>query len=284
MPLNHSEVVANTLGVVCVHYDPKKLAQTLRSIGRITEASPAQHTVFVANHEAAWAGLNQSSAARNESTTLLRHDNSGMEFGAYQAGLDRLLDGFDPDWVLFANDTFSTHHAFGAAYRKKLAAALELSFDHPGVIGQVVALPRSYQMRSLRTHRWVTTNLFAVNRAALRSLDARIYRADLDPLVTQTSQMEEFFAPDIDPFLREHLEAFLFGARPGWRWYACEPLQPANVEKMARKARSILQEKYLSASLESLGAEFVNLNELSVPRKVLREVERKLFAIMSRGI
>ena len=52
---------------------------------------------------------------------------------------------------------------------------------------------------------------------------------------------------------------------------------------MAHKARSIIQEKYLGALLEDRAAEFVNLDELSVPRKLARAIERKLFAFASRN-
>lgn len=271
----------NTLGIVCVHYDPKKLASTVLALDRIRRCAPAPalHSIFVANHETVGVALNALGVNLGESSEVLRHNNAGMEFGAYQAGLDRLLGASNPDWVLFANDTFATHHSFGAVHRNKLVAELGRSFDFPAIIGQVVSLPRSYRMEGLRTHRWITTNLFALNRAALRALDGRVYRAELESLVTETSHMEKFFAPELDLVLREHLEAWLFRARPGWHWYDSAPLQRANAEKMARKARSILQEKYLAALLEDLGAEFVNLNELSVLQKLRREVERKLFSL-----
>ena len=54
--------------------------------------------------------------------------------------------------------------------------------------------------------------------------------------------------------------------------------------KMARKARSILQEKYLSAVLENVGAEFVNLKELSVRVKLLSKAECKLFDLIGRDL
>ena len=254
----------------------------MRALNLIRHDSMSQRVVFVANHEAAWAALNEYAFSPSDSFELLRHDNSGMEFGAYQAGLNRLFKEVETDWVLFANDTFATHHSFGKVYRDKLAADLQRSFDCPAIVGQVVSLPRSYQMEGSRTHRWMTTNLFALNRAALVALDRRVYRPGLESLVTETSELEKFFAPRVDRVLREHLEAWLFRARPGWHWYASDPLQPGNAAYMARKARSILQEKYLSALLESLGAEFVDLNDLSVRRKVVREVERKMFAFARR--
>ena len=277
--------MSNKLGIVCVHYDPKNVPQTLRSLDRIRQSVVARRTVLVANHEAAWIALNEWEARRGERSELVRHDNSGMEFGAYQAGMDRLLDENEnePEWVLFVNDTFATHQSFGSVYRQKLAADLERRFDYPAIIGRVVSLPRSYQMDAMRTHRWVTTNLFAINRAAIRALGGRIYRSELDALIVETSDMDKFFDSRVDPVLRDHLEAWLFQARPGWHWYASDPLQPANAAKMAHKARSIIQEKYIGALMEDRAAEFVNLDELSVPRKLAREMERKLFSRAPRN-
>lgn len=274
--------MSNTLGIVCIHYDSKNLPQTLRSLERIRHSVAAQHTVFVANHESAWSELSQMGPRRGD-FELIRHDNSGMEFGAYQAGIDRLLGENKIEWVLFINDTFATHQSFGFVYRRKLAADLCRKFDYPAIIGRVVSLPRSYQIEGMRAHRWVTTNLFAINRAAIRALGGRVYRTELDSLIIETSDMDKFFDPRIDRGLREFLEAWLFRARPGWHWYASDPLRPDNAAKMARKARSVIQERYLSALLEDRAAEFVNLDELSVPKKVVREIERKLFALVQRS-
>ena len=271
--------MSNTVGVVCIHYEPKNLPQTLRGLDRVRESVAAWPTVFVANHETAWVALNDTELRRGDRSELIRHDNSGMEFGAYQAGLDRLLREGEPDWVLFANDTFATHQSFGSVYRQKLAADLERRFDYPAIIGRVVSMPQSYQIEGMRAHRWVTTNLFAINRAALRALGGRIYRSELDALIIETSDMDSFFDPRIDPGLRKFLEVWLFRARPGWHWHASDPLQPANAAKMARKARSIIQERHLGALLEEWAAEFVNLDELSVSKKIVREIERKLFAL-----
>ena len=276
--------MSQSVGIVCAHYDPAKVDQTLRILGRIKRHVPALHSVFVANHDSAWRALQASPAIGGSSTTVLRHDNSGMEFGASQAGLDRLLADHDPEWVLFANDTVATHHSFGTIYRRKLAAELGRRREVPAIIGQVVSLPRSFQIEGRRTHRWITTNLFALNRAALRVLDGRVYRIDLDARVTETSEMADFFALQVDPVLREHLEAWLFRAHPGWHWYASDPLSAINMTKMARKARSILQEKYLSAVLEDVGAEFVNVKELSVRDKLLSKAECKLFDLIGRDL
>ena len=259
------------------------MSQTVCSIDRIKHRIPAQKTVYVANHETAWSALHALTTKPAASVEAIRHDNSGMEFGAYQAGADRLLRDLDPEWVLFANDTFATHHPFGKVHRNKLVLELSRTLDFPAVIGQVVSLPRSYQIDGLRTHRWMTTNLFALNRAALHALDGKLRWPELDALVIETCEVSKFFAPSLDLLLREHLEAWLFRAHQGWHWYASAPLEKPNVLKMAHKARSILQEKYLAALLESMGTEFIDLNDLSVSQKMLRELERKYFVLTRKG-
>ena len=271
------------IGIVCVHFEPKKLSRTLLALQRIERSALALHSVFVANHEDAVSALNSAGAKPGESSEVLLHDNSGMEFGGYQAGLDQLLRAVSPEWVLFANDTFATHHNFEAVSRQKLVGELKRTVDFPMVIGQVKSLPRSYELAGLRTHRWITTNLFALNRPALRALGNRVYWPEIESLVTETSEIDKFFALSVDNVLRDHLRTWLFCDRADWHWYASEPLQPANAAKMARKARSILQEKYLAALLDSSGAAFADLNELSFTGKVWREAERGFSALINRN-
>lgn len=271
------------VALVCVHYEADKVGLTMRALQRIDRAIGISHSIYVANHEAAQTAL-VGAIAMPEGSSVIRHDNSGMEFGAYQVGLDFLAAKHDPEWVLFANDTFATHHSFGSVYRNKLATEMRRVREIPTVIGQVVSLPRSFKVEGLRTHRWITTNLFALNRAALRVLRGRVFRDELNSRITETSEMSDFFAPQIDVFLREHLEAWIFRAHAGWHWYASDPLSAANAPKMARKARSILQEKYLSAVLEDAGAEFVDLKELSLRDKLMSKAESKLFDLIGRNL
>lgn len=266
-----------TVGIVCVNYHAKYLLQTVRALKRIEATLPSLHSVFVANRDETWAALTKRMNRRDASCEVMRHDNSGMEFGAYQAGLDRLLAKCDPDWILIANDTFATRHNFATAYRTKLCAELDRIDSWPTIVGQLESMPRSYRVAGLRTNRWITTNLFAINRAARQALGGRIYRPEIEAQVVETSEMSTFFSLAVDPVLRHHLEAFLFRAHPGWHWYASDPLHPTNAARMAGKARSILQEKYLSALLDDVSADFVDLKRLSVPKKILRTVEDKVF-------
>ena len=58
----------------------------LRSLNRIRHDVSARRTVFVANQESARVALNDPGLQRGEFSEVLRHDNSGVEFGAYQVG------------------------------------------------------------------------------------------------------------------------------------------------------------------------------------------------------
>ena len=106
--------------------------------------------------------------------SVLLHDNSGLEFGAYQAGVERLLAAGEPDWTVILNDTFAIHQCFSRPMRRHFVHAVTTIDDQetPIVVGQVESLPRSFDLLGLRMHRWITTNVFAVNRGALRALDA----------------------------------------------------------------------------------------------------------------
>ena len=271
-----------TVGIVCAHYHEGYVTQTIRKLDQITAIVPVLHRAFVANHEAAWLRLNEKLRGATPSSEVVHHDNSGTEFGAYQVGVDRLLAKCDPEWILIANDTFATHSNFATGYRDKLVAELAHTRGTPTIIGRVESLPQTYELAGVRTHRWVTTSIFAINRSALELLNGRVYRPAMEALVHDTSELDAFFSSAVDPVLREHLEVWLFRTRPGWHWYAAEPLAAANVGKMAQKARSILQEKALAAILEGGSTAFVDLKQLSALRKIRRKLEDKVFEIRGK--
>lgn len=209
----------------------------------------------------------------------IRHNNSGMEFGAWQAGLDQLAAEGGARWTLFINDTLGIHQPFSTVHRRNLVAAISTfsGAEAAVAVGEVESTDRSYAIGGARSHRWVTTNAFALNHAALQVLDHRVYRSELDSLINASSISGEFFAPDLDPVLVEHLSNWLFGERSRLAWYASAQLASDNASRMAGKARAILQEKYLSAALEEAGARFVDISLVSLKDRVRRRVESALF-------
>lgn len=262
-----------SVGFVCAHYYPEFVLPTLKVLDTLRSGTRAANGILVANSDNAGTALRQAVIAEAGSWELIAHDNSGLEFGAYQAGVDRLLATCDPDWILIANDTCNTHSLFSTSCQRHMQRELALRHDFPAAIGTVSSIRRSFALDGMRMHRWIKTNIFAINRLAWQACGRRLYRPELDALVCVTGTMSQFFSPAIDPVMRAHLETWLFRAQPGLHWYAAEPLSDRNAEKMARKARSILQEKYLSALLEASGTEFIDLKDMGRRDRLLQALE-----------
>jgi hypothetical protein len=271
------------IGIVSVHYYDDYVRQSTAAIARLAARVGAEGVVAVANRRDLVPGLEAlSSGIRAKSIRCIEHDNTGLEFGAYQAGLDRMLE-VDPEWVVFANDSFVVHNCFYRVYQNRLLAALSIPADGAlHVAGEVVSWARSYSIGGARSNRWLTTSIFAINRAALRALDGRVYHPEIDALIRTSSERHVFFSPALDEALVGHLAGWLFGVPGQGAWYGAAPLTDDSAPRLARKARSILQEKYLSARLDQAGAWFFDLNPYGLREKMSRRVERVLFETRSR--
>ncbi len=273
------------VAIVSVHYYPEYIEESLRHLGAMCERLRPERCVLVANNPAVLPALQEAAHRSTWATSVLLHDNSGLEFGAYQAGLDHLLAAGEPDWTVIFNDTFAIHQCFSRPMRRHLVHGVTTidDCDTPIVIGQVESLPRSFDLLGLRLHRWITTNAFAVNRGALRTLKHQLRCAEPDKLVAGLTPAECFFSKQLDPVLREHLSRWLFVAAGASSWYRAAPLDQDNAAAFARKARSILQEKYLSARLEAAGTIFADIKQMSTSEKLLQRVDAMAFALRRRA-
>lgn len=268
------------IAVISVHYYERHLARSLEQLQSLCAALEASRCVVVSNNPALARPLQETMARTGFIDDVLQHDNSGLEFGAYQAGLDHLRGAGDADWIVVVNDTLAIHQCFASPMRESFVRHVTAAgpADFPVVVGQVESLGRSYALKGIRTHRWVTTNVFALNRTALRRLNNSIYRPDLGRLIETSQDRARFFSDDMDPVLRQHLDRWLFEPNGAAGWYDAAPLDSSNAAKYASKARSIVQEKFLSARLDSFGALFVDIKPLSRKDRLRRRAEEHWFA------
>jgi len=270
------------IGIVSVHYYSEYLRQSTSAVSRLAARTGAETVVAVANREGLLPSL-EALVSRIPAGAIkcLQHDNTGLEFGAYQAGLDCLRDS-DPEWVVFANDTFAVHNCFYSVYQNRLMSALSMPADDKlYVAGEVVSMARSYNIGGVRSNRWLTTSIFAINRPALRALNRRVYHPEMNDLIRPSSDYRQFFSEALDDALVAHLTGWLFGVPGQGAWYGAAPLTAESAPRLARKARSILQEKHLSALLDEAGAWFFDLNPYGVREKISRRVERAVFEARS---
>jgi hypothetical protein len=126
----------------------------------------------------------------------------------------------------------------------------------PFIVGKIGGRSRSFCIEGMRIHRWISTNVFALNLGALRELELRVYVPKLDADVPGGPTLDTFFGAELDGELKAHLAKWLFSSTGKDRWYKAQPLSAENASWMAEKARAILQEKYLSARLEYVSTNF----------------------------
>ncbi|WP_367839348.1 hypothetical protein [Paraburkholderia sp. DGU8] len=254
---------------VLVIYFAAYLARIVKVMGALMEAqSVATLRVVINNPQIDESVVKQHFASLSAPVRILRHDNTGLEFGAYQRGLDdlRRTDADDLP-CLFANDTVGSHYPITTFYLRKFSSAAQEHLGSNAIVGLVDWSARRLQLCGLHTSRWVRSNLFVMDRQALQSIDNALYVARLDACIHDSPSEDEFFADAIGPSLRAHLRRWLFSGSPD-AWYQSAPLSPDNHRRMAAKARSILQELFLSMRLDSAATAFIQ-PQLSKVEKAL---------------
>ena len=263
-----------SVALVSVHYYPDYQRRNLREIRRLKGAIAIDRHVGVLN---ASRNLIPGDTDRH-GVEWVQHDNVGQEFGAYQRGLDALLEGERPDWVIFMNDTLGTHTRIPSGVLTRLHQELDKPRSTlPVAVGLLDGCERSMQIGGHRGHRWIRTHTVALNDVALRALEDRIRVGEIDSLISGGDTEESFFAAECEPALKLHLLSWLFQP-DGWsKWYRAACLTSDNCGPMARKARSIMQEFYLSFRLESACAIFIDLRAATTLGKLRDRIETEWF-------
>jgi len=266
--------------LVSVHYYPDYQRRCLREIERLKRAVPiGQHVGMLNGGADLMARIGDIPTAQ-----WVQHDNQGQEFGAYQRGLDELLKTDRPDWVIFMNDTLGTHTRLPDGFLQRLQRIIELPPSSlPLMAGVEHRLERSMQIKGHRGSRHMRSHVVALNKVALDVLDQRIRAAEIDTLIAGEATRESFFSADCDPGLQMRLASYLFQTDAALKWYRAAPLTPDNCAAMARKARAILQEFYLSLRLESASTIFIDLRASRLRDRIRDGLETEWFFTKTPG-
>lgn len=242
-----------TYDLIVAAYAPARYRQTLQTVSMLAEVLPLRRIVLVLNGPAI-GGAEDASERLGRDVEIVRHDNVGREFGAYQAGLDHLRADL-ADGVVIVNDTLGSHQPVTRPWLKAFVSALFRGNDPGFVAGTLQISERRMELDGMTSSRWIRSNLVGLDRAALDAIAHRLFIPPVETFVRSTPDPDRFFAPEVGPALAAHLKSWLFSTE-GLRWYGAEPLTAANAARMAEKARSILQEKHLSFRLDTAGMAF----------------------------
>ncbi len=183
--------------------------------------------------------------------TVLGHDNTGREFGAYQAGLDALA-GTLPERLVVLNDTVGTHSHLGGGWLEAFRRLVGHGPSDSFAAGIIDTSERRLGLDGRTGSRWIRSNLFGLDRKALEAIACRLRDPLIEDQVVATADIGSFFGPAVDGAMRRHISDFLFSTA-GNHWYGARPLDASNCAELAGKARSILQEMALSMRLEDAG-------------------------------
>jgi len=252
--------------IIVLLYAPERAAATCRIAKDLHRALGGKIVVVINGRRVNHVPLNAE---------VIEHDNSGMEFGGYQAGLDTVGD---VDRAVIVNDTICHHDTPTSTLLRSFVRQTTRDL-HKFALGRVYTNTRTMRLQGLESSRWIRTHLFALDGAALRALGNRIYCPELDSLITASPHPDLFFG-GVTGEMRDLLSRFLFTPGP-YSWYAATPLRADNCAAMARKAGAILQEKYLTMRLEAADA---GLWDISMSRKdrVIHRAQSYLWQALHR--
>ena len=239
--------------LVVLLYAERRLQQALRYARFLAANTAPSRCVFVINGDQITESAVRALWSERYASELIRHDNSGVEFGGYQAGIDRLSSAL-PDRLIILNDTLGTHDLMSEPMLSGFLRRLRFDLDR-FVVGKIDDSHRRLTLDGLWATRWIRSHLMGFDRSAIDAIDSRLYHPHIDALIRPVGNVDAFFDRAIGAGVRELISLFLFKPGP-WSWYAAEPLNEANCAAMAVKARAILQEKYLSMKLESRDTAF----------------------------
>jgi hypothetical protein len=237
--------------IIVLLYAPERLISTVRIAMTLRRLLGTGRVIVVANDERITPVIVRDSLGKSLNVEWVKHDNTGLEFGGYQAGVDMLGTEL-PDRLIIINDTLGHHDLPTPTVLRCFVRQLSLDIRN-FALGMLYSQPRTMILLGMQSSRWIRTHLFCIDREGLSALQRRIYAPEIDRLITASPDPEVFFGHEVNGGLRELLTHFLF--RPGqFSWYAAAPLSAQNCVAMAGKARAILQEKYLTMRLESADA------------------------------
>jgi hypothetical protein len=246
-----------SIDLVLVLYAKKRLASTVGIVKRLARIINIRRIIIVINGKQ----INPNHANSLflyycEACTVVQHDNTGLEFGAYQAGVDCLNnDGLER--IILMNDTVGSHQYYSMIHLGQFCRAISVSGDRISnfVTGHVDVHERHININGKFGIRWVRSNLVGLDKEALVRLTGKIYDPSIDSLISDSDDQDTFFGPSLDGSVKLKIADWLFSTSPG-KWYNAQPLSAVNSAMMAGKARSFLQEQYLSMRLEAAGAAF----------------------------
>lgn len=271
----------NRTCIIAVVYSEDRVEKFRKLLRGYADFLETKHIIFISNNKnldgSRYTDYFTSSGFTAE---YALHDNTGAEFGAYQRGLDMARQQ-GTNVYIFINDTAGIHNFLGHSFVASLKSLMTDASLSAWCFGISNVAPRRFVIGDVSSNRWIQSHFFAMDSAALEAIEHTIYAPEINSLVSESPDPALFLANLSDKALRSYVEGWLF-SESGSRWYGAEPLSQDNFRRFALKARSILQEKYLSMRMDSSFVAF-HSPHAKLPRRVVEKFARRLFKLHILG-
>lgn len=272
LPLAHPRSSERPMiyGILLVYYEVKH-ERAIEAFKDLFASLHQQHRVFIVNNN---TELDCSGA--------LPGDNTNQEFSGWDVVL-RTLVLQKTDVIVLANDTFldggkwSLHRR--RRFQSKLSEFCRLEEDY-ALCGEVVAFPGGYELFGCRANAWVRTHIFALRGALLEDL-GRLSLSDchLCSAIRDFEDNKFVWGEAVGESLRRRIDSWLTPSEGeiGWR-----KLQTADRSRKLSKAKSILNEKWISAFCLANGYRIMDAGPSSVVKGTASVIARLRRLVFSR--
>jgi hypothetical protein len=257
--LRNAIVSGRDVNLTCYAFDADAAASLFRLIGRINVRAniSAISVVFRSTIDVRSLHAMAHREGIFGSCRFVSYDGSNWEFAAYQAGIETLEPNHEG--VIVVNDTAGRNYPFlhGDLVRFLRQIDLVKGSAKPAIIGKVETAGAIFSFNGVEFDRWIRSNLFYINRAALDSLNGSVFErhvfdapscrdGQLAVGVPMSNELERYLLRWMDPS----------SGKNGWLAHARRP----QVDNVVRRGKlgSILLEKHLSARLIAAQAEVIS--------------------------
>ncbi len=242
------------MNLICYLYYEDAASHICRLIRRLGNLFKFSEVIVVYNQNS----IRELGPVEGCGFRLVPYGGDGWEFGAYQAGIDSLNQSSRGGVVIF-NDTAGRNYPLfgGDLSRIRSASNAHSGASVPVLCGKYESLGIQFRLRELMFDGWVRSNIFYANEAALDAVSWEFFDPDLF-LAPCCFGGDVFVGDSASNELQTYIHDWLGPAagRAGWLEHAGRHSVPDAV--LARKAGSILLEKFLSARIVNSGGRLVD--------------------------
>lgn len=202
---------------------------------------------------------------RSTRVRFIHGDNRLREFSGWDKGLRYCRESgllSQCGMVIFANDTFCHHNKFGPISRFLFSSTFKKIMRRPeslALAGEVHSDCTTYSILGKKFSSWVSTYLFGMSHSLIQTLEQVSPDFQLDVFFGVRLSPEDFFQGSLNNALKVKLARWLFGHEGRSKWYGAELPTQENRAHLISKAKSIICEMYLSASVVQIPGQLISV-------------------------